>query len=84
MSTTIRTDTIRKALADLRAMLADARSNGDNDVDVGRALPTHVVLDDGTTLEIGLVPASDGGLLMGVYQAVRMSRNGERLAKHMI
>lgn len=34
-------------------------------------------MGDGSYLEIGLVPASDGGLLMGVYQAVRYWRNGE-------
>ena len=69
----IRTDTIRHALADLRAELAEAR-NLDQRVGVGRALPGRVDLDDGTYIEIGLRRASDGGLLMGVYEAVRYDK----------
>ncbi len=62
----IRTDTIRHALADLRAMVAD-----------GNAVTGSVDLDDGTLLKVGLARASDGGRLIGVYEAVHIHANAE-------
>ncbi len=51
----IRTNSIRLAIADLRAAVS---------------------LNDGTWMRVGLAPASDGGRLLGVYEARRTMLNG--------
>ncbi len=67
---TIRTDSIRHALTDLRALVASS----DDDTN---AVSGTIDLPD-SILETGLAKASDGSRLIGVYEARRIWHTGER------
>lgn len=75
MSIEIRTTSIRTALADLRKDLASRR--GEQEHSAGHLGFVGLTLDDGTRLSWALKPSSDGGRLMGVYEARREMLNGD-------
>lgn len=74
-TTTIRTDSIRHALADIRATVNASRDEHGHGV--GHSAPAPFSLDDGSRVRVGLAPSSDGGQLMGVYEARREMLDGE-------